>query len=66
MYKAITTLILISIFVLIEWWGRDNNYAIERVGLRWKKPLRYMFYYAIIISIFWFGGQEQQFIYFQF
>lgn len=66
MYKAITTLILISIFVIFEWWGRDNNYAIERVGLRWKKPLRYMFYYAIIISIFWFGGKEQQFIYFQF
>ena len=59
-------LILISIFVIIEWFGREGQYAISQLGVRWKRPLRYAMYYAIIIAIFWFGGKEQQFIYFQF
>lgn len=57
---------LIFIFMLIEWLGREQKYAIEKVGLKWQRPFRYAFYYAIIIVIFWFGGKEQQFIYFQF
>jgi len=64
--KAIVTLVLIVIFMLIEWKGRENQYAIEKLGLHWKKPIRYAMYYAIIIAIFWFGGNVQQFIYFQF
>ncbi|MBS1737924.1 MAG: MBOAT family protein [Bacteroidetes bacterium] len=64
-YKTIIT--LISIFMLIEWFGREQQYAIASLGLKWKKPLRYAMYYAIIIAIFYFAtGKEQQFIYFQF
>lgn len=59
-------LVLVAIFVLIEWLGRDGEYAIEKIGGKFNKPTRYLFYYAIILSLFWFGGQEQQFIYFQF
>ena len=59
-------LILISIFIIIEWFGREGQYGIAHLGIRWKRPLRYAMYYAIIIAIFWFGGKEQQFIYFQF
>ena len=59
-------IILIIIFMIIEWLGRQEQYAIAKLGLKWKKPLRYAFYYAIIIAIFWFSGKEQQFIYFQF
>lgn len=66
MGKAYTTLGLVVIFILIEWQGREGHYAIANLGLRWKRPLRYAMYYAIIIAIFWFGGKEQQFIYFQF
>lgn len=61
-----TTIGLIFIFLLVEWVGREGNYAIEHIGLNWKRPIRHAFYYAIIILIFWFGGKEQQFIYFQF
>ncbi len=64
--EALTTIILVSIFVLIEWIGRDNQYAISQFGLKWIRPMRYAMYYVIIIAIFWFGGNEQQFIYFQF
>ena len=61
-----TTILLIMIFVLIEWFGREGEYAISHLGIKWKRPIRYAMYYAIIIAIFWFGGKEQQFIYFQF
>ena len=66
MKNALITIIIVGFFVLIEWRGRDRQYAIERFGLKWKRPLRYAMYYVIIIAIFWFGGKEQQFIYFQF
>ncbi len=64
--NPMTTIILVIIFVFIEWIGREEQYAIQSIGIKWKKPFRYAFYYAIIIAIFWFGGKEQQFIYFQF
>ena len=66
MSRALTTIILVAIFVLVEWKGREGQYAISHFGIKWKRPIRYAMYYAIVIAIFWFGGQEQQFIYFQF
>ncbi|HAF27438.1 MAG TPA: membrane-bound O-acyltransferase family protein, partial [Bacteroidales bacterium] len=65
-YSSIVTIILIVVFIVIEWIGREQQYAIETIGLRWKRWVRYSFYYAILFVIFWFGGTEQQFIYFQF
>jgi alginate O-acetyltransferase complex protein AlgI len=64
--KAFTVLILIAIFIFIEWLGREREYAIAGLDFRFKKPVRYAIYYAIVIVIFWAGGQEQEFIYFQF
>ncbi len=66
MRRALITIILISLFVLIEWIGREHQYAIQNFGIKWKLPFRYALYYAIIMAIFWFSGKEQQFIYFQF
>jgi len=63
-YKTI--IFLIIIFLLIEWLGREQQYAIAHLGLNWERPFRLAMYYAIIFVIFWFGGKEQQFIYFQF
>jgi len=64
--EALTTMILVGIFVLIEWRGREGQYAIEHIGHNRKRSLRYAMYYAIIITICWFYGKEQEFIYFQF
>jgi len=64
--EALITILLIGIFVLVEWLGREGQYAIALLGLKWKRPLRYVMYYAIIIAIFWFSGAKQEFIYFQF
>jgi len=58
--------VLICLFIIIEWLGRDSMYGIEKIGLTWKKPYRYAFYYIIIFVIFLFSGEEQEFIYFQF
>jgi alginate O-acetyltransferase complex protein AlgI len=66
MKGALSTLLLVFLFAIIEWVGREQQFAIAQLGLKWKKPIRYALYYAIIIAIFWFGGKEEQFIYFQF
>lgn len=63
---ALETFILIIFFIIVEWNGREEQYAIAQLGLNWNKIARYAMYYAIFISLFWFGGKEQQFIYFQF
>ena len=59
-------LLLLLIFILVEWFGREGQYAIAHIGIKWKRPFRYALYYVIIIAIIFFGGKEQQFIYFQF
>jgi D-alanyl-lipoteichoic acid acyltransferase DltB (MBOAT superfamily) len=58
--------ILIILFIIVEWIGRTEQYGIEKLGLKWKPLFRYLMYFVIIITIFWFSGDEQQFIYFQF
>jgi len=66
MYDALTTLIFIAVFMLIEWQGREEQYAIAHLGAKWKRPLRYAMYYALLLAIFWFSGTVQQFVYFRF
>ncbi|MFZ4523315.1 MAG: MBOAT family O-acyltransferase [Bacteroidales bacterium] len=61
-----TTFAFIILFLVMEWLGREHDYAIERLGYRWPKALRWSMYYLLIITIFWFAGERQQFIYFQF
>jgi hypothetical protein len=52
--------------MVIEWFGRMNLHALEGLGARWPRAIRYAFYYFLLASIYWFAGAEQQFIYFQF
>ena len=47
--------------------GRENKYALEKMGLTWSRPVRLSFYLIIIFAIFWFKPmQDLQFFYFQF
>ena len=57
---------LIIPFMMMEWLGRERQYAISHMGLQWPTPIRWVFYYLIVFAIFYFAGSEQQFIYFQF
>lgn len=56
----------IFLFFFIEWWGREQRFALETIPDKWPRIIRYVFYYALILAVFWYGGKEEQFIYFQF
>ena len=60
------TFVLIGIFIVVEWLGREQHYAIAKLGERWPKAARWALYYALIILILSFTGKQQKFIYFQF
>jgi D-alanyl-lipoteichoic acid acyltransferase DltB (MBOAT superfamily) len=72
LYKRHTLLIFILIFICmaVEWIGRENQYALEKLkfGHRFSILCRWSFYYFIVISIFYYFSinEEQSFIYFQF
>ncbi len=57
---------LITVFMWVEWIGREHKYALENLSFRAPAFLRWGFYYMIIIAIFFYSGSKQQFIYFQF
>jgi D-alanyl-lipoteichoic acid acyltransferase DltB (MBOAT superfamily) len=62
----IVLIVFIFFFLLIEWIGREEKYALEKFGFSFPRPLRWGFYYVLVFAIFYFSGSEQQFIYFQF
>jgi D-alanyl-lipoteichoic acid acyltransferase DltB (MBOAT superfamily) len=64
--KALMIVFFIAVFMLIEWAGREGNFALEHFGLKWNKPVRWGFYFLLGITILLFSGNKQQFIYFQF
>ncbi len=57
---------MLFFFLIIEWMGREQQYALAGVGKSWHRSIRWAFYFVLIIAIFLFIGKEQQFIYFQF
>lgn len=64
--QPITTVLLILIFVIIEWLGREGEYAISGIDYFKTRIVRWFFYLAICMLIFLFQGKQQEFIYFQF
>jgi alginate O-acetyltransferase complex protein AlgI len=61
-----TLLALIIGFMWIEWLGRKDSFAIEKICSNWRKPLRIGFYYVLALLIFYHSGKDFEFIYFQF
>lgn len=59
-------IVFLIFFILIEWIGRRDNFAIEKATLIRNKLLRRTFYICLILIIFLFAGKDQEFIYFQF
>ena len=65
--NALITLFLISVFILAEWLGRKDKYALEKIIFKFNATARILIYYLLMILIFWFtNGDNQKFIYFQF
>lgn len=59
-------LLLVLVFVLLEWVGREGQYGIQKIGSKQRPIIRYALYYAIGFAILWLRGSPQEFIYFQF
>lgn len=58
--------ILVGIFFLMEYLGRNYNNPLELLQRIKSRAARWMIYYSIIILLFYCGGIDQDFIYFQF
>lgn len=66
MQKALVTLLLVAVCMVMEWLGREDQFAIQQFPTRWKRPWRHALYYTLVSIIILFSGSEQTFIYFQF
>jgi alginate O-acetyltransferase complex protein AlgI len=58
---------LLLVMLLLEWVGREDKFAISKIGHKWPKLVRYSFYVFIIFLIGMFmNTTETPFIYFEF
>lgn len=64
--QAIKIILIVLIFLMVEWIGREGEYGIQSIDSRLKKPNRWCVYYILIFAVLMYGGKEQEFIYFQF
>ena len=58
--------ILVLLFIIVEWFGREYECPVIMLKNNWKRPFRWSFYLGVTMCIFFFSGTEQEFIYFQF
>jgi len=63
---ALGMLLLTVLFMIIEWLGREQQFAIAHVDRVFPKVIRWPVYFGLIVCIFYLSGKEQAFIYFQF
>lgn len=64
---SIPTLLLITFFVIIEWCGREQKFAIETIASKWHKSFRWFFYiFLVFLMGLYMKTEETPFIYFQF
>ena len=61
-----SVMLLVAFFVVIEWIGREREYAIQLSNNTLPRTVQWSIYYLIIILIVIYSGSQQQFIYFQF
>lgn len=61
-----TVLVLIAIFLIIEWFGRAQQFALQKMNFLHWRFARWGVYYILFIMVMWYSGSEQEFIYFQF
>ncbi|WP_432713703.1 MBOAT family O-acyltransferase [Pedobacter sp.] len=62
---GVIILLLVFIFFIIEWLGREGHFAINHITI-FPRPVSWAIYFALILLLFSFQGEEQAFIYFQF
>jgi alginate O-acetyltransferase complex protein AlgI len=58
---------LLCFFIIMEWFGRADLYALEKIGTKWNRFYRWGLYFLILFLMGMFmQTEETPFIYFQF
>jgi len=58
--------LFLIVFILIEWAGRETEFAIAKIGLKWNPIFRWSFYMILFFWVLALSGEKNEFIYFQF
>lgn len=60
--------VLLFVFLIIEWFGREDQFAIQKTIVKIPRIFRWFIYYLITLIILYYSisTEKQQFIYFQF
>ncbi len=67
MVNASVLFLLILLFMVVEWLGREKKYAIQNLQIKFSKPVRWAIYISIVFLIgIFMHTSETPFIYFQF
>lgn len=66
--EAFITLCCVTLFIVVEWIGREKNHPLELLGNIKNSIIRWSFYLLILAILFFFGNFNDtiEFIYFQF
>jgi D-alanyl-lipoteichoic acid acyltransferase DltB (MBOAT superfamily) len=59
-------ILFITLFFVIEWIGKDQEYALAQLASNRSTTVRWTCYFALFLALFYFAGSEQKFIYFNF
>jgi D-alanyl-lipoteichoic acid acyltransferase DltB (MBOAT superfamily) len=59
-------IIFLFLFVIIEWFGRKDEFALERIRFAPFKIARWSIYLILVITVYYYSGKDVEFIYFQF
>ncbi|WP_316820399.1 MBOAT family O-acyltransferase [Pedobacter gandavensis] len=57
--------LLVFGFLVVEWIGREGNFSLSNIT-KLPLPIRWSFYFSLILLMFVYQGEAQTFIYFQF
>ena len=65
-WEALVTLFIVTMFVIVEWLGREHQHPLQLVSAIHTRAFRWSVYFLIIGVMLVWGGKQQAFIYFQF
>jgi len=64
-HEAFEPLVMILVLLAAEWTQRNRQHGLELSHIQ-RRPVRWIIYYSLILIIYFYGGEQQDFIYFQF
>ncbi|MDO5340928.1 MAG: hypothetical protein Q4F69_00530, partial [Bacteroidia bacterium] len=59
------TNLFIIIMLVVEWVSRNKQHGLNQIRIK-NKVIRWFIYIALIYIMLYFGGETEEFIYFQF